>query len=73
MALSSLTKGFGCDSGDVVLQPEERLSASSTPLVSNKPNSTTSIYCRPRANFLNTFLCFPRLNYFRFPKAFPKN
>jgi len=33
MALSRLTKGFGCDSGDVLLQPEERLSASSTPAV----------------------------------------
>jgi len=33
MALSSLTKGFGCDSGDVLLQPEERLTDSSTPLV----------------------------------------
>jgi len=32
MALSDLAKGFGCDSGDVLLQPEERL-ASLTPLV----------------------------------------
>jgi len=32
MALSGLSKGFGCESGDVLLQPEERLS-SLTPLV----------------------------------------
>jgi len=33
MALSRLTKGFGCASGDVLLQPEERLSDSSATLV----------------------------------------